>query len=64
METYRIVAGLDVHKDTIFLCIMGHDGSIIFQKNTVSPSRMFSTATSLWLNTDSQSFRIQLSTEL
>lgn len=39
METNRIVAGLDVHKDTIFLCIMGHDGSIIFQKKyrTLTP---------------------------
>lgn len=37
METNRIVAGLDVHKDTIFLCIMGHDGSIIFQKKYCVP---------------------------
>lgn len=39
METNRIVAGLDVHKDTIFLCIMGHDESIIFQKKygTLTP---------------------------
>ena len=34
MDTNRIVADLDVHKDTIFLGIMGHDESIIFQKNT------------------------------
>lgn len=39
MDTNRIVAGLDVHKDTIFLCIMGHDEAIIFQKSygTLSP---------------------------
>lgn len=39
MDTNRIVAGLDVHKDTIFLCIMGHDESIIFQKKygTLTP---------------------------
>lgn len=35
----RGVAGLDVHKDTIILCIMSHDGSIIFEKDygTLSP---------------------------
>ncbi len=32
MDRNRTVAGLDVHKDSIYLCIMGHDGSIIFQK--------------------------------
>ena len=32
MDKNRIVAGLDVHKDSIFLCIMGHDETIIFQK--------------------------------
>lgn len=32
MDKNRIVAGLDVHKDSIYLCIMGHDGTIIFQK--------------------------------
>ncbi len=40
MDTNRIVAGLDVHKDTIFLCIMGHDEAIIFQKtySTLTPA--------------------------
>lgn len=32
MERNRTVAGLDVHKFTIFLCIMGNDGAIIFEK--------------------------------
>lgn len=32
MDRNRTVAGLDVHKDSIYLCIMGHDGAIIFQK--------------------------------
>lgn len=39
MDTEKIVAGLDVHKDTIFLCIMGKDEAIIFQKTygTLTP---------------------------
>lgn len=39
MERKRTVAGLDVHKDTIFLCIMGHDEAIIFEKTygTLTP---------------------------
>ncbi len=39
MERQRIVAGLDVHKDTVYLCIMCHDEAIIFQKtfNTLTP---------------------------
>ena len=32
MDRNRIVAGLDVHKDSIYLCIMGHDEAIIFEK--------------------------------
>lgn len=32
MDRNRTVAGLDVHKDSIYLCIMGHDEAIIFQK--------------------------------
>ncbi len=32
MDSNRTVAGLDVHKDSVYLCIMGHDGAIIFQK--------------------------------
>lgn len=32
MNRNRTVAGLDVHKDSIYLCIMGHDEAIIFQK--------------------------------
>ena len=32
MDRNRTVAGLDVHKDSIYLCIMGHNGSIIFEK--------------------------------
>ena len=31
MNRNRTVAGLDVHKDSVYLCIMGHDGEIIFQ---------------------------------
>lgn len=32
MDRNRTVAGLDVHKDSIYLCIMGHDEAIIFEK--------------------------------
>lgn len=32
MDKNRTVAGLDVHKDSIYLCIMRHDGAIIFEK--------------------------------
>jgi len=31
MDRNRTVAGLDVHKDSIYLCIMGHDEAIIFE---------------------------------
>lgn len=39
MDRQRIVAGLDVHKDSIYLCIMGHDEAIIYQKTygTLTP---------------------------
>ncbi len=32
MDRQKTVAGLDVHKDSIYLCVMGHDEAIIFQK--------------------------------
>lgn len=32
MDTKRIVAGLDVHKDSVFLCIMDNEEAIIFEK--------------------------------
>jgi len=32
MDRNRTVAGFDVHKDSVYLCIMEHDGSVIFQK--------------------------------
>ena len=32
MNRNRTVAGLDVHKDSIYLCIMGHHEAIIFEK--------------------------------
>ncbi|MBD5505779.1 MAG: IS110 family transposase [Lachnospiraceae bacterium] len=32
MDRNRTVDGLDVHKDSIYLCIMGHDEAIIFEK--------------------------------
>ena len=32
MDRQRTVAGLDVHKDSIYLCVMSHDEAIIFQK--------------------------------
>lgn len=32
MNRNRTVAGLDVHKDSIYLCIMGYNESVIFQK--------------------------------
>ncbi len=31
MDRNRTVAGLDIHKDSIYLCIMRHDESIIFE---------------------------------
>lgn len=31
MDRNRTVAGLDVHKDSIYLCIMGHDETIILK---------------------------------
>lgn len=31
MNRNRTVAGHDVHKDSVYLCIMGHDGAIIFE---------------------------------
>ena len=39
MDKDRVVAGLDVHKDTIYLCIMGYEGQIIFEKTygTLTP---------------------------
>ena len=39
MERDRIVGGLDVHKDTIYLCIMRQDEAIIFEKtySTLTP---------------------------
>ena len=32
MDRNRTVAGLDVHKDSIYLCIMGHEEAIIYEK--------------------------------
>lgn len=39
MDRKRTVAGLDVHKDSVYLCIMGHDGAIIFERTygTLTP---------------------------
>lgn len=39
MESTRIVAGLDVHKDSVFLCIMEGSGTLIFQNkySTLTP---------------------------
>lgn len=39
MDSRRIVAGLDVHKDSIYLCIMRQDESILLQKTygTLTP---------------------------
>lgn len=39
METDRRVGGLDVHKDTVYLCIMAQDETIILQKtySTLTP---------------------------
>ena len=31
MDRNRTVAGLDIHKDSIYLCIMRHDETIIFE---------------------------------
>lgn len=43
MDRKRTVAGLDVHKDSIYLCIMGHDGAILFEKiyGTLTPELVF-----------------------
>lgn len=32
MDSNRTVASLDAHKDSVYLCIMGYDKTIIFQK--------------------------------
>lgn len=32
MDSNRTVAGLDAHKDSVYLCIMGHNEAVIFQK--------------------------------
>lgn len=32
MDKDRIVAGLDVHKDTIYLCVMDNTEAVILQK--------------------------------
>ena len=32
MNRNRTVAGLDVHKDSVYLCIMGYNERVIFQK--------------------------------
>ena len=39
MDKDRIVAGLDVHKDTIYLCVMDNTESVIFAKvyGTLTP---------------------------
>ncbi len=39
MDRQRTVAGLDIHKDSIYLCVMSHDGAIILQKTygTLTP---------------------------
>ena len=39
MDSRRIVAGLDVHKDSIYLCIMRQDEAILLQKTygTLTP---------------------------
>lgn len=31
-DTDRIVAGLDVHKDSVYLCIMHNDCDILYEK--------------------------------
>ncbi|NDO58333.1 IS110 family transposase, partial [Bacteroides caecimuris] len=39
MDKDRIVAGLDVHKDTIYLCVMDNTEAVIFAKvyGTLTP---------------------------
>ena len=32
MDSNRTVSGLDAHKDSVYLCIMGHNEAVIFQK--------------------------------
>ena len=33
MDNHIVVAGLDVHKDSVYLCIMEESGEIILEKN-------------------------------
>ncbi len=46
MDRNRTVAGLDIHKDSIYLCIMRHDEAIIFEKTygVLPPSAITSNA--------------------
>ena len=39
MDNHRVVAGLDVHKDSVYLCIMEQSGQIILEKTygTLTP---------------------------
>ena len=39
MDNHRVVAGLDVHKDSVYLCIMDYEGQTIFEKTygTLTP---------------------------
>ncbi|MCH5217579.1 MAG: IS110 family transposase, partial [Muribaculaceae bacterium] len=32
MDNHRVVAGLDVHKDSVYLCIMEESSQIILEK--------------------------------
>ena len=41
MDNHRVVAGLDVHKDSVYLCIMEESGQIILEKNTGPLSLIF-----------------------
>ena len=34
MDRQRTVAGLDLHKDTIYFCVMSYDEAIILKKHT------------------------------
>ena len=64
MERNRTVAGLDVHKDTIYLCIMGHEEAIIFEKHMGLLLRNCVRCVRIWWSMESPSapWRVPLST--
>ncbi|WP_233545619.1 IS110 family transposase [Parabacteroides sp. AM08-6] len=52
MDKDRIVAGLDVHKDTIYLCVMDNTETVIFANvyGTLTPNLQL--MCSIWFFTE------------